>query len=149
KAFNSGDIYGEDTLLHEMAHALWSGLNEPLKRSFSNISWNDQMGRWSPKLQNSKGFISNYAMTSPEEDFAESFSAFIHQPEKLRAEADKKYQWFRSNLFLDTEYFSFVHDSAKVYVPSEKPDVKKPWLLGTTNEKITYEVIGSSTKILK
>ncbi|MBY0555390.1 hypothetical protein K2P97_12730 [bacterium] len=122
------EIYGEGTVLHEMGHAYWYGQQESFKDEFIDISWKKFAGSHVLKNKFSTGFVSEYAMKSPEEDFAEHFSAFINQPEWLKTKAPSKFAFFKKQIFPDVEYFTNSAANAKIYVESENPDTKPPWL---------------------
>ena len=122
------DLYGEGTVLHEFGHSYWYGISPSTRDSFVEISWRKKGSQWELKKQGSEGFISDYAMTKPEEDFAEHFSGFVHQPEYLKRTAPAKDSFFKREVFKDTSYFSTVAPNAKVHVASANPDTKNPWL---------------------
>lgn len=126
---NGTDIYGEGTILHEMGHAFWYGVSESTKDKFTGISWVKQNNKWERLSGTSDGFITDYAMTSPEEDFAEHFSAYMHQPELLERRASRKKGYFEDEVFTDASFFSTVAENAKVKIDSPNPDTKDPWLL--------------------
>jgi hypothetical protein len=145
KAFmdNKEDIYGEGTLLHEMGHAYWFGMGDDFRTKYIDISWIKKDSRWELKTERSSDFISDYAMTKPEEDFAEHFSGYVHQPEYLKKLAQVKHDFFHKTVFTDTTYFSTVAKNAKVYIESPVPDTKKPWL-----EKSLAESFSQSLRVL-
>lgn len=122
------DIYGEGTVLHEMGHAYWFAQSDSFKEEFSDISWKKFANGWVLKNKFSTGFVSEYAMKSNEEDFAEHFSAFIHQPEWIKTKAPSKFGFLKKRIFPDIEFFTSVAANAKIYVESENPDTKAPWL---------------------
>lgn len=57
---------------------------------------------WKP-LDNAK-FVSDYAQTSPAEDYAESCMNYVLHPEKLKEKAPEKYAFMKANLFNNNEY---------------------------------------------
>jgi hypothetical protein len=142
KAFmdNIEDVYGEGTLLHEMGHAYWYGTSESLRIQFLDISWVKKGNDWEKKTDRSEAFISEYAMTKPEEDFAEHFSGYVHQPEYLKKLAQIKHDFFHKNIFTDTTYFSTVAKNAKVFIESPVPDTKKPWLEKSLGESFSTSI---------
>lgn len=125
---NKTDIYGEGTVLHEMGHAYWYGIPESAREKFINISWIKKDNEWVKKSSGSDGFITEYSMTKPEEDFAEHFSAFMHNPEFLKRRAMEKNKYFEGNVFTDATFFTTVAENAKVKITSPTPDTKDPWL---------------------
>lgn len=140
-----GELYGEGTVLHEMGHAYWYASTEKMRQDFEALSWQNKKR----KVSGSEGFISLYATNSPEEDFAEHFSAFVHQPELLKTKAMSKYDYIYKNIFSDTTYFSTAAKNAKVWVTSPIPDTKNPWLMDTFPKSYKALVTGqdSSTNI--
>lgn len=143
---DSDDIYGEGTIIHELGHAFSNKFNKELKEEFFQISWKYENGKWKLKKNYSIGFISDYAMTKPEEDFAEHFSAYVHEPELLKSEAQEKYEYMQKNVFVDTEYFSMVANNARVYIDSKITDKVKPEFLSNLNKSFTYEMIQKEGK---
>lgn len=125
---NKQDVYGEGTVLHEMGHAYWYGIPEARREKFINMSWVKKDKEWVKKAPGSDGFITEYSMTNPEEDFAEHFSAFMHNPEFLKRRAMAKNNYFEDNVFTDATFFSTVAENAKVRITSPTPDTKDPWL---------------------
>ena len=123
-------IYGEDTLLHEMGHAWWYTDPGRLQERFIEISWIQDGKGYIRKGDSSEGFVSNYAMTKPEDDFAESFAAYVHAPEWLMTKAPQKYEFIRKHIFKDVTYFSTVAKNARVFIDSDKPDDRPPWIDG-------------------
>jgi hypothetical protein len=122
------DLYGEGTIIHEFGHSYWYGISPSTREAFVGISWRRAGSQWVLKSDKSDGFISDYAMSKPEEDFAEHFSGFVHQPEYLKRTASAKDSFFRKTVFKDTSYFSTVAPNAKVFVASANPDKRNPWL---------------------
>ncbi len=96
-----------DTLVHEIGHnrernmlaqdAANQNTNEPLK-----------LNRWSELHRQSKqarsGFVSDYAGTSQEEDFAESYRVYVREPNLLRLVNPAKYEFMRDQVFNGREY---------------------------------------------
>jgi hypothetical protein len=122
------DVYGEGTILHEMGHAFWYGQSEEFRTKFSEISWIKDGERWKKNISNSDGFISEYSMKSPEEDFADHFSGYIQFPERLRTTAPKKNEFLQKYAFTDATYFTTVAENAKIKIDSPTPDTTPPWL---------------------
>lgn len=122
------DVYGEGTILHEMGHAYWYGIPESARDKFTEISWVKKDNKWEKKSSGSDNFITEYSMTKPEEDFAEHFSAFMHNPEFLKRRAMLKNHYFEDNVFTDATFFTTVAENAKVKITSPNPDTKDPWL---------------------
>lgn len=128
-AFLQSDPLGEGTFIHEIGHAYWRKMTKEEQDKFISISWN--MDKNNHKLSAdpySAEWISSYSASDFQEDFAEHFSAFVHQSEKLKDVAPQKYQFFKEVVFKDTEYFSDAHKKAKIYVASDNPDTEPPYL---------------------
>jgi hypothetical protein len=51
-----------------------------------------------------QGFVSDYARTNKEEDFAESYMAYIRYPQILKAANPVKYKFMRQHVFGGQEY---------------------------------------------
>lgn len=134
---DSVDVYGEGTIVHEMGHALWFGMNASATIEFARISWTKQGSDWVLRSDSGAGFVSDYAMSSASEDFAEHFSAFVHRPEFLQRKSPSKMEYFKRRIFQNTEYFTTVAANAKVRIDSPNPDKKDPWLL--SDLKSSYE----------
>ncbi|MEQ1722677.1 MAG: putative zinc-binding metallopeptidase [Pseudobdellovibrio sp.] len=132
KAFigqTGADLYGEGTIIHEMGHAYWRDQSETFKQSYIDISWKKSSGGgYVLKNPNSTSFVSTYAMSKPEEDFAEHFSAFVNQPEWLVNKAPQKHTFLKNLIFPDIDYFTTAAENAKIYIDSENPDTKPPWI---------------------
>lgn len=122
------EIYGEGTILHEMGHAYWYGIPIEVRDRYSMISWKKHGDQWEKKDQSSEGFITAYSMQSPEEDFAEHFSAFLNNPEFLKRRAMAKNNYLEDHVFKDVTYFTTVAENAKIKITSPNPDTKDPWL---------------------
>ena len=53
-------------------------------------------------------FVSSYAKSNPAEDFAESFTTYILNPEVLKAKAMDKYNFIKKYIFADVEYSNLL-----------------------------------------
>src|SRR5690606_26457162 len=109
-------------------HAYWFGISEATRNKFSAISWEQKGDKWERRSVNSDGFITEYSMKSPEEDFAEHFSAFMHQPELLNRRAARKMRFLEDDVFVDVSFFTTVAENAKIKIDSPTPDTRDPWL---------------------
>ncbi|MBY0516349.1 MAG: putative zinc-binding metallopeptidase [Bacteriovoracaceae bacterium] len=139
--FSGGDIYGEGTVLHEFGHAWWFMQTGRLQETFSNISWKRDGKDWMKKGRGIEGFVSEYATKDPVEDFAESFSAFVHEPEKIIDVAKMKFLFLRQYVFKDITYFSTVAENAKVFVDSQTTDKKPPYLDDKIKKCLKFEKV--------
>lgn len=124
----SGKISGESESLkvfvHELGHIIdiyYLPTHEDgadLSNSFYDVSWID----YDAKKKDAKiwDFVSGYALSNKYEDFAESFAFYVfHNDEFLkRAESNeslqKKYDFFRDNVFVDNEFISTNFSTDKI-----------------------------------
>lgn len=140
------DLYGEGTVLHEMGHAFWFAQTERFKEDFSSISWIRSGTGWEKKNSDSSGFVTEYSTKSPEEDFADHFSAYMHQPELLNRMAPIKSDFLQKRVFTDSVYFTTVAENAKVKIDSPTPDTKDPWLEKEYKNSLVINVKNSNDK---
>ncbi|MBU6153402.1 MAG: hypothetical protein KGP28_03775 [Bdellovibrionales bacterium] len=133
----NGDRMGEGTLVHELGHAIWPALSHPVRQSYFAISWMRSAQSGEEKIKPGTGeFVSEYALTSVEEDFAEHFSAYFNQPELLGQHAPSKREWLKSKVFINTEYYSTAASNLRVYVSSNSPDTEPPGFLNGISKKL-------------
>lgn len=137
KKINTDD-QGEEIFLHEIGHALWGksiwkGLSSEAKKEYEKLSW--QGGE-----QINDEFISNYSATNIQEDFAEHFSAYIHNGEQLKHEVEAKYQWLKEHIFLNVEYIPGVAGHLKIFVESEHGDTTPPYFVGSPYEAVKIDI---------
>jgi hypothetical protein len=91
-----------DTLVHELAHALdhqsagTDGLELSRRPEWWSLSWEKIGHQFSPIAR--KLFVSNYAMTSPAEDFAESVNIYLTAPERLKQASLAKFKFIEQLL---------------------------------------------------
>ncbi|MBI5649631.1 MAG: putative zinc-binding metallopeptidase [Chloroflexi bacterium] len=90
-----------DTVAHEIGHNAEAVM---LQQNPDMIDqWNDLYGASAATYNASGGeqneFVSPYARTSPEEDFAESYATFINDPALLQAASPDKYDFMAENVF--------------------------------------------------
>ncbi len=92
------------TLAHELGHILHYAIPSEKKTEFNALSswvkigdtWEfDVLGACMP---------SNYAMTNPNEDFAESASAYRYNARALYAQCPAKYNFLKNSVFAGVEY---------------------------------------------
>jgi hypothetical protein len=92
-----------DTLTHEIGH----NVHYNLRRD----NW-DAAARWTELYKQSKnlfareglGFVSDYARFNDFEDFAETYSFYIRDPELLKFANPDKYEYMRQEIFAGREY---------------------------------------------
>ncbi|EQC43677.1 putative zinc-binding metallopeptidase [Bacteriovorax sp. Seq25_V] len=98
------------TILHEIGHNI-SDMTAIDEHDYTHYwvslsSW--QSETTDPRdlkiLDDSKNFVSNYSTSSPAEDFAESFSAYIVNPKFLEQNAPEKYRFLKDEVFKSIEY---------------------------------------------
>ena len=150
-AFNTdGDRLGEGTLVHEMGHALWVALPYSLRQKFIDLSWMVDPATGMVILKSgSRNFVSEYSLKMPEEDFAEHFSAYFNEPELLKSHALSKWEWLKTNIFIDTEYVSTGAANAKIRVSAVTPDITPPRFLREPAKSIevTTQVQGAQVMV--
>lgn len=134
----NSDCMIANTIIHEAGHNLQFsrfGVNfkDGKLKEFSDISWilkdsgfiiNPELDTdTKPDTVNYQGFVSDYSMTAPAEDFAETFSYYMIYSEYFRykLQYDKilkvKYEWMKNNVFDGREYDKSPNplDNAMVY----------------------------------
>ncbi len=135
----NGDQFGEGTLIHELGHAVWYGLEDDLKGWYLNISWKYNDGEWGKRFGNL--FVSEYSTSDPLEDFAEHFAAYVRNPELLKSKASIKYQWLKENVFDGVEYKNqakYKNTSIKLE-GSKTPDYTAPYFINNIKDSISIE----------
>lgn len=93
-----------DTIIHETGHSAYTNLE---KSNPGVIERWEQMHRESRAFENlgsGFGFVSEYAKTSRFEDFAESYRAYIRDPELLKFMNESKYEFMKYQVFDGREY---------------------------------------------
>lgn len=105
------------TIIHELSHQI-ADVNDlsqsPTWLSFSNwekteeFSENgDSKTNWfSQKKQN---IISRYGEVNPDEDFAESVSAYRYNAQRLKEVSPEKYEFIKNNVFFGQEFLTNRH----------------------------------------
>ncbi|MBN1992131.1 MAG: hypothetical protein JW953_05465 [Anaerolineae bacterium] len=84
-----------DTLVHEIGH---------------NVHYNMRVddlelaNQWDELHQQNAGFVTAYASTDEFEDFAESYWAYVRQPQMLLLYNPSKYEFMRFHVFAGQEY---------------------------------------------
>lgn len=92
-----------DTLVHEIGHNVHMNIR---RDDFElDVRW-AELHRQSQEqfTHNGRGFVSGYAQTSKFEDFAESYRAYIRQPETLIYYSPDKYEFMRTVIFAGRQY---------------------------------------------
>jgi hypothetical protein len=156
-AFNSkqrlGDTSGERSFMHELGHAFWYGMNnetlangQSFKAAFREQSWTPE-GKIkildnATKVYNN--FVSDYAQTNVEEDFAESFASYMYESKDYERQGDapldspnsllSKKKFMEDNVFSGTSFSYSVHEKMKTYLYNEKSDTEAPKWTGEINK---------------
>ena len=117
-------------IIHEKAHFVYSSLlSDALRNKWFDIGgWyenaNDPDG-WS--TTKTTEFVSAYAhKKNPNEDFAESVSYFVINPDKLRSRALPKYEFIRDYIMQGTIYLSKIREDLTFEVLNLFPDYDYP-----------------------
>lgn len=136
---SDADTLGEGTFVHELGHALWAAMPLKMRSNYCSLSWdyNKILGEWVSQ-RDSTEFITSYSSTSCSEDFAEHFSAYVHQSELLSMKSPTKQKWIHQNVFPQVEYFNTAHRSALLDVDSKCPDTQSPEFLGSLQDNLKF-----------
>lgn len=89
----SQDIF--DTITHEVGH------NVHYNMRIDNLALANE---WENLYHQGAGFVSAYARTNEFEDFAESYRAYVVEPENLLLYSPVKYEFIRAEVFEGYEY---------------------------------------------
>jgi len=84
----------KQTITHEVGHNVYYNLDEEQREEWREI-YDD-----SARTQ----FVSAYARTNEWEDFAESYMAYVHDPERLKRRSPAKYKFMHYYVFKGREY---------------------------------------------
>ncbi len=99
-------------IFHELAHSLggmlgeiddsqlWENIDGGWRRESSKPNGGIYRGR--PRKRSA--YVSDYAMTNPAEDFAESVSSYRIKPKALMATSMEKYNFIKKHIFLGQEF---------------------------------------------
>ena len=132
KTFGNNPLGAKKTIIHEVAHFFdyEPSLNPPLYKSVVASSGFKELSGWNEENQikkNNNGeplldkngnlimekvwttspqakFVTDYAKTNPIEDFAETLSDYIIEPENLLLRAPEKYDFMKKNIFANQEF---------------------------------------------
>lgn len=93
----------EYTAFHEMGHYIASELDLDHNKAWLGFSgWIEKDGEWTADKKNAVS--SKYGAKNPDEDFAESVSAYRYNPQLLREINPEKYQFLKETVFDGLEY---------------------------------------------
>lgn len=91
------DVYQlSRALIHELSHSLDDELEGPYREWLELSGWFQDNGKW--LASRDAGFLNDYSRNHPKEDFAECFTAYVMQPDRLKIVAPLKYL-FMEKLF--------------------------------------------------
>ncbi|MEK7479129.1 MAG: putative zinc-binding metallopeptidase, partial [Patescibacteria group bacterium] len=127
-AFTSGQAeYIQRLIAHEMTHFLWHWiLSEETKKQFMALSGWEEVKKDSWGHAKTTNFVSEYASSqNPDEDFAETISYYIYQPDFVRTIAPDKYN-FVKNVVQGYEYVVLVDEKFTFQVFNLEPDTTFP-----------------------
>jgi hypothetical protein len=82
------------TITHEVSHNVYYSLDEGQREEWNEINTHSAPDE----------FVSDYAQTNEREDFAESYMAYVHDAEYLKAISLAKYEFMRQYVFEGREY---------------------------------------------
>lgn len=130
------NAFGEKTILHEIGHSYWATQSKAFKRDFKKLNWTATGAKVNPG-----SFVTHYARKNVEEDFAESFAAYVHRPKLLKKRNRKKYDFLNKKVFTDTEYYSTAPGNASIGIDSDREDTGSPYLSGAPEKSIKLKMI--------
>ena len=84
-----------DTLIHEVGHNVHHNMR------IDNL---ELANHWKELHKQDLGFVSDYARTDEFEDFAESYRAYVREPQRLLLYSPAKYEFMRVEVFAGQEY---------------------------------------------
>ena len=85
-----------NTIVHEVSHSLDDEQPGPYQDWLKLSGWFQTNGHWLPTRD--LGFVDDYARGHPKEDFAETFTLYVMDPDRLRLIAPEKFL-FMERLF--------------------------------------------------
>lgn len=88
----------ERTITHEVGHSVYYDIGWH-ELSPSQQAWEELSANSAPDE-----YVSEYAKTNLQEDFAESYATYIHDPELLQEVSLEKYEFMRDHIFHGREY---------------------------------------------
>ncbi len=123
---------GDGTFYHELGHAYWAAMEPKIKTAFIDLSWRlDTDGKTYRRIDGFNQFVSEYAQKDEGEDFAESFSAYVNDPQNLMRTAPIKYLFLRDQVFKTVEYRLDGNQKVKIQIESKMPDTLPPYMTGS------------------
>lgn len=92
-----------DSVAHEVGHNAEEVVNPEQMEQWSEI-YNQGMDEYNNSGHEIDPFVTDYAQTSPSEDFAESYAMYINDPPLLQAVSPDKYDFMKDNVFNGKEF---------------------------------------------
>lgn len=86
----------EQTITHEVGHNVYWNMPEEQRTAWDRLSQASQPTE----------YVSDYAQTNVREDFAESYAAYVRDPELLQGRNAGKYSFMQTHVFQGKEYGS-------------------------------------------
>jgi hypothetical protein len=175
--FEFSSLHRRAIILHELFHRLSTRVNDmaysqkwlDASESFINARWLGR--RWQMEVGAQENFVSQYAMTNPSEDFAETVNQYRVAPFKLLSSHPIKYQFIKEEIFYGQEFlndsdcdFNPIHGRQQMieaqiieFITNNKKDVRqqvrksdglKPALLVLLNKKYLAKLFLENSKNL-
>lgn len=143
---NQTEDYLHRLIIHEKTHFIWRNIlsKETRDEWIELAGWyknsNDTDG-WSNKFTTS--FVSPYAhKKNPDEDFAESISYYVINPNKLESVSPEKFEFIRNRIMSGYRYFPQIREDLQFQVLNLNPDYDYPGKI----KRVDISAIGSSSK---
>lgn len=96
-----GELY--DTIAHEIGHNAEEYIPNSAVNEWDNLYYDSSLDYISSFGEDNR-FVTDYATTSPEEDFAETYSFYINDPEMVQAICPEKYDFMKDHVFNGKEF---------------------------------------------
>ena len=96
-----GELY--DTVSHEIGHNAEEKIPTSAVNEWDNLYYDSSLD-YIFSLGEDNRFVTDYATTSTEEDFAETYSFYINDPEMVQAICPDKYDFMKDHVFNGKEF---------------------------------------------
>ncbi len=103
----SEQLQGMEDTVEPLTHQVGYNAYENIRanRPDSAEQWSELHNRsLTQYTQDGSGFVSDRASTDEREDFAETYTTYIHDPEKLQSYSPEKYEFMKQEIFSGREY---------------------------------------------
>ncbi len=103
----SQQLQGMENTVEPLTHQVGYNAYENIRTYRPDIAerWSEVHDQSSRQYeQDSSGFVSNRAITDKCEDFAETYTNYIHDPVKLKSHSQEKYEFMKQEIFSGREY---------------------------------------------